>query len=48
LLAGVTGLTSSAIFYINVRDGELGTLTSMIGAIAYPIFITGLALLDLF
>lgn len=48
LLAGAIGLISSAILYINVRDGELGTPTLMIGGIAYAIFLTGLAMLGLF
>ncbi len=48
LLAGAIGLVSSAILFINVRDGELGTPTLMIGGIAYGIFLAGLALLGLF
>jgi cation:H+ antiporter len=48
LLAGAVGLVSSTILFINVRDGELGTPTLMIGGIAYGIFLTGLALLGLF
>jgi cation:H+ antiporter len=48
LLAGAVGLVSSAILFINVRDGELGTPTLMIGGIAYGIFLAGLALLGLF
>jgi cation:H+ antiporter len=48
LLAGAVGLVSSTVLFINVRDGELGTPTLMIGGIAYGIFLTGLALLGLF
>jgi cation:H+ antiporter len=48
LLAGAIGLISSAIFYINVRDGELGTPTLMIGGLGYVVFIAGLGLLGLF
>jgi hypothetical protein len=48
LLAGAMGLTSSAIFYITVRDGELGTPTLMIGGLGYAVFIAGLGLLGLF
>ncbi len=48
LLAGAIGLISSAIFYFNVRDGELGTPTLMLGGIGYAIFIAGLAVLGLF
>ncbi len=48
LLAGAIALISSAIFFFNVRDGELGTPTLMIGGIGYAIFIGGLAWLGLF
>lgn len=48
LLAGATGLISSAILFINVRDGELGTPTLMIGGAAYLIFLVGLAALGQF
>jgi cation:H+ antiporter len=48
LLAGAIGLISSAIFYINVRDGELGTPTLMIGGLGYVVFIAGLGWLGLF
>jgi cation:H+ antiporter len=48
LLAGAVGLVSSTMLFINVRDGELGTPTLMIGGIAYAIFLTGLAMLGLF
>jgi cation:H+ antiporter len=48
LLAGAVGLVSSAILFINVRDGELGTPTLMIGGVAYAIFIGGLAMLGFF
>jgi hypothetical protein len=42
------GLTSSAIFYITVRDGELGTPTLMIGGLGCAVLIAGLGLLRLF
>jgi hypothetical protein len=48
LLAGAVGLISSAILFINVRDGELGTPTLMIGGIAYAIFIAGLGVIGVF
>jgi cation:H+ antiporter len=48
LLAGAIGLISSAILFFNVRDGELGTPTLMIGGIAYAIFLAGLGVLGLF
>ena len=48
LLAGTIGLISSAILFINVRDGELGTPTLMTGGVAYVAFLVGLALLGLF
>jgi cation:H+ antiporter len=48
LLAGAVGLVSSAILFINVRDGELGTPTLMIGGIAYVIFLAGLGMIGLF
>jgi cation:H+ antiporter len=48
LLAGAVGLVSSAILFVNVRDGEIGTPTLMCGGVAYAIFIAGLGLLGLF
>lgn len=48
LLAGAIGLISAAILYFNVRDGELGTPTLMIGGVAYGVFLAGLGLLGLF
>ena len=36
------GLVSAALLYINLRDGELGTPTLMMGGIAYAVFIAGL------
>jgi cation:H+ antiporter len=45
LLAGAVALISSAILFINVRDGELGTPTLMIGGIAYGIFLAGLCVI---
>jgi cation:H+ antiporter len=48
LLAGAIGLASAALLFVNVRDGELGTPTLMIGGIAYAAFIAGLGVLGLF
>lgn len=48
LLAGGIGVISSALLYLNVRDGELGTPTLMVGGAAYAIFLAGLGVLDLF
>jgi cation:H+ antiporter len=45
LLAGAIALISSAILYLNVRDGELGTPTLMIGGVAYAIFLGGLGMI---
>ena len=38
---GAIALASAAILYINLRDGELGTPTLMIGGVAYAIFHRG-------
>jgi cation:H+ antiporter len=48
LLAGAIGLISTGLLYINVRDGELGTSTLMIGGVAYAVFIAGLGVLGMF
>jgi cation:H+ antiporter len=48
LLAGTIGLASTALLYVNVRDGQLGTPTLMIGGAAYAIFIAGLGFLGTF
>ncbi len=48
LLAGGIGLISGTILFINVRDGELGTPTLMVGGVAYAIFLAGLAVLGRF
>jgi cation:H+ antiporter len=48
LLAGAIALISSAILYLNVRDGELGTPTLMIGGVGYAIFLGGLGMIGRF
>jgi cation:H+ antiporter len=48
LLAGAIGLVSATLLFFNVRDGELGTPTLMIGGIAYAAFIVGLGVLGVF
>ncbi|MGH7988542.1 MAG: sodium:calcium antiporter [Candidatus Binataceae bacterium] len=45
LLAGAIGLSSAALLFINVRDGELGTPTMLIGGLGYAIFLGGLMVL---
>ena len=40
--AGAIAIFSAALLYINVRDGELGTPTLMMGGVAYAVFIAGL------
>lgn len=42
LLAGIVGTLSAALLYVNLRDGELGTPTLMVGGVAYAVFIAGL------
>jgi len=48
LLAGAIGLVSATLLFFNVRDGELGMPTLMIGGIAYAAFIAGLGMLRVF
>jgi cation:H+ antiporter len=48
LLAGGIGVISSALLYVNVRDGKLGTATLMAGGVAYAIFLGGLGAMGLF
>jgi cation:H+ antiporter len=45
LLAGAVAIVSATLLYINLRDGELGTPTLMLGGAAYGVFLIGLALL---
>lgn len=42
LLGGAIGVASAALLWINLRDGELGTPTLMVGGVAYAAFIAGL------
>jgi cation:H+ antiporter len=42
LLAGAIGVASAALLWVNLRDGELGAPTLMVGGIAYAAFIAGL------
>lgn len=42
LLGGAIGVASAALLWVNLRDGELGTPTLMVGGIAYAAFIAGL------
>ena len=42
LLGGAIAIFSAALLYINLRDGELGTPTLMVGGAAYAAFIVGL------
>ena len=42
ILAGSIALLSSAILFFNLRDGEMGTPTLVIGGAAYAIFLGGL------
>jgi cation:H+ antiporter len=42
LLGGAIAIFSGALLYINLRDGELGTPTLMVGGAAYAAFIAGL------
>ena len=48
LLACAIGIGSAILLYINVRDDEIGTPTLMIGGAGYALFITGLAMLEIF
>jgi cation:H+ antiporter len=42
LLGGAIAVFSAALLYVNLRDGELGTPTLVVGGIAYAVFIAGL------
>jgi cation:H+ antiporter len=42
LLGGAIAVFSTALLYVNLRDGELGTPTLMVGGAAYAAFIAGL------
>ncbi len=42
LLGGAIAIFSAALLYLNLRDGELGTPTLMVGGAAYAAFIAGL------
>ncbi|HVA40106.1 MAG TPA: hypothetical protein VNF49_05540, partial [Candidatus Binataceae bacterium] len=42
LLGGAIAIFSAALLYLNLRDGELGTPTLLVGGVAYAAFIAGL------
>lgn len=42
LLGGAIAVLSAALLYVNLRDGELGTPTLIVGGAAYAAFIAGL------
>ncbi len=42
LLGGAIAVFSAALLYVNLRDGELGTPTLIVGGVAYAVFIVGL------
>lgn len=42
LMGGAIAIFSAALLYTNLRDGELGTPTLMVGGVAYAAFIAGL------
>jgi cation:H+ antiporter len=42
LLGGAIAIFSAGLLYINLRDGELGTPTLIVGGVAYAVFIAGL------
>lgn len=42
LLGGAIAILSATLLYINLRDGELGTPTLIVGGAAYAAFIAGL------
>jgi len=48
LLGGAIAIFSGALLYVNLRDGELGTPTLVVGGIAYAAFIAGLGWLGVF
>src|SRR5208337_4996366 len=45
LLAGGVALVSAGLLFVNLREGELGTLSLMVGGAAYAIFLAGLLIL---
>ncbi|MFZ0889480.1 MAG: hypothetical protein WA005_13585 [Candidatus Binataceae bacterium] len=45
LLAGGIALVSAGLLFVNLREGELGTLSLMVGGAAYAIFLAGLLIL---
>jgi cation:H+ antiporter len=48
LIGGAIALASSAVLYLNLRDGTLGTPSLMLGGVAYVLFIVILAFAGLF
>ena len=48
LMGGAIAAISAALLYLNLRDGELGTPTLVIGGAAYAAFIAGLGWLGAF
>jgi cation:H+ antiporter len=48
LLGGAIAVYSAALLYVNLRDGELGTPTLVVGGVAYAAFIAGLGWLGVF
>jgi cation:H+ antiporter len=42
LLGGAIAVFSAGLLYVNLRDGELGTPTLIVGGVAYAVFIAGL------
>jgi cation:H+ antiporter len=42
VLGGAIAILSAALLYVNLRDGELGTPTLIVGGAAYAAFIAGL------
>jgi cation:H+ antiporter len=42
LLGGVIAILSGALLYVNLRDGELGAPTLLVGGAAYAAFVAGL------
>jgi cation:H+ antiporter len=42
LMGGAIAIFSAALLYVNLRDGELGTPTLLVGGVAYAAFIAGL------
>ncbi|HTW88122.1 MAG TPA: hypothetical protein VMD75_08950 [Candidatus Binataceae bacterium] len=48
LIGGAIALLSSAVLYLNLRDGTLGTFSLMLGGVVYAAFIAILAFAGLF